>query len=159
MAVVTITDNGNSVTIVKGSQEYPLNKRSIQPVFNNDSEQAYFFDGSHQVLSINFADITSPSYQDFDEFKTEMVGFFSSLSTSGTGIQRVTGLISTSADASVSAGAQNVSILNDGGTDGTVKGVTFTPGLRVTFEAKEGDTLDAIAYEAAGTTFIISEVR
>lgn len=57
---------------------------------------------------------------------------------------------------SLIAGYNSVSIANVGTGNGTVKGVVIKPGETVTFNAGAvNNTLDAIAYSATGTEFLI----
>jgi len=58
----------------------------------------------------------------------------------------------------VAAGARSVSIYNSGAADGSVLTTTLKPSESVNFTAGMYDTLDAIAYVATGTEFIISKV-
>lgn len=55
----------------------------------------------------------------------------------------------------LSAGFFSVTIYNVGAAAGTVLGVTLPIGDKISFEAKTGNTLGAIAYNATGTTFAI----
>lgn len=69
-------------------------------------------------------------------------------------------LISSSTGAgTVSAGANSVSIGNIGGAIGTVKGVDLPVGVSVNWSASPGGTLSAVAYDATGTKFLITEVN
>jgi hypothetical protein len=59
----------------------------------------------------------------------------------------------------VVAGWNSVSIANVGTANGTVKGVTLKPGETVSFDGGAvNNTLDAIAYVATGTEFLIITV-
>ena len=68
------------------------------------------------------------------------------------------GFLSTSASGTVAAGARSVSIANSGGAVGTALGTNVPVGVTVSWGANNG-TLGAIAYNATGTTFLITEVR
>ena len=59
----------------------------------------------------------------------------------------------------VAAGATEVSFVNIGAAPGTLQGNAFPNGLAVVFTARDGKKLGAIAYNATGTTYYISEVR
>lgn len=72
---------------------------------------------------------------------------------------RTPGLLSTSAAASVAAGAKSVSFANVGAAAGTVLAVSVPAGATVNFTTQGNDTLGAIAYSGVGTTLLISEVR
>lgn len=77
--------------------------------------------------------------------------------TGGTG--RTPALVRSSGIGSVTAGKRMVSIRNLGGANGTVLGTTVQPGEGITFEVRDADTLEAIAYVATGTDFLISSVE
>ena len=66
--------------------------------------------------------------------------------------------INTSTEGTIAAGANSVSIANIGNAAGTVEGVSFPSGATISWSANGKDTLDAIAYNASGTTYLISTV-
>ena len=73
-----------------------------------------------------------------------------------TGASRVTNISKPTSSGTISAGKYSVSISNVGTADGTVKTVTLKPGETVNFDAGAiNNTLDAIAYNATGTEFLI----
>lgn len=73
-----------------------------------------------------------------------------------TGASRVTNIVRPTTSGTISAGKYSVSISNVGTADGTVKTVTLKPGETVNFDAGAiNNTLDAIAYNATGTEFLI----
>lgn len=65
-------------------------------------------------------------------------------------------------DGSTTAGSWEVSIANVGGADGTVDGVTVPDGATVSFRgyfdefSRQSKRIDAIPYDATGTTFLIA---
>lgn len=71
-------------------------------------------------------------------------------------IARTPALVRATGAGSVAAGAAKVSIANIGAANGVVLGVAVEPGINVAFEANGNDTISAIAYDATGTTFLIS---
>ena len=72
------------------------------------------------------------------------------------GASRVTNISRPTSSGTISAGKYSVSISNVGTADGTVKTVTLKPGETVNFDAGAiNNTLDAIAYNATGTEFLI----
>lgn len=74
-------------------------------------------------------------------------------------VQRTPDFDIKNAAGNVAAGAKSVSFLNNGAANGTLKGKAFPVGTSVTFTAPLNDTLGAIAYDASGTSYIITEVR
>lgn len=59
----------------------------------------------------------------------------------------------------VSAGAWAVSVANTGDAAGTIAGGSIPAGTEITWRCPVGSTLAAIAYDATGTTFLISVSR
>lgn len=59
----------------------------------------------------------------------------------------------------VAAGASSVAIANTGSAAGTALSTTLPAGATIEWRANGFDTLGAIAYDASGTEFLISEVR
>lgn len=83
-----------------------------------------------------------------------------SIETKVCGAIETAGFISVTVVGSVAAGAKTVSIFNDGAGVGTVLGTSLPKGISVSFNITDlNDTLGAIAYDATGTTFLISETR
>lgn len=83
----------------------------------------------------------------------------SSLSGATSGDSKTTTIARPTGAGTVAAGANSVSIANVGAANGTVKGVILKPGETVTFDAGAiNNTLDAIAYVATGTEFLIITV-
>jgi hypothetical protein len=75
------------------------------------------------------------------------------------GSQLTPGLLSTTTSGTVTAGARSVTIKNIGMVTGTVLTVNLPLGESVSYVTTDGNTLGAIAYNATGTTFLISETR
>lgn len=71
---------------------------------------------------------------------------------------RTTTFISASNNGTIAAGAQSVAIANIGEAPGTVKGTSLPIGAAISWGVNGRDTLDAIAYNATGTTFLITAV-
>lgn len=73
-----------------------------------------------------------------------------------TGASRVTNILRPTSTGTIAAGAYSGSISNVGAANGTVKTITLKPGETVNFDAGAvNNTLDAIAYNATGTEFLI----
>ena len=82
------------------------------------------------------------------------------IDTNTSGAIETPGLTIATAAGSVASGASTVSIFNDGSASGTVLGTSLTKGLSVSYQVSDlNNTLSAIAYDATGTTFLISETR
>ena len=73
--------------------------------------------------------------------------------------QRTPGILTTSTSGTITSGAKSIAIANTGVSTGTVKGVILPSGISIAFSASSADTLNAVAYDATGTTFLITEVR
>jgi hypothetical protein len=63
---------------------------------------------------------------------------------------------SATSSGTVSAGKLSVAITNFGDASGTLLGNSFPAGASISFTAPRGQTLGAIAYNATGTTFLIT---
>jgi hypothetical protein len=87
------------------------------------------------------------------------IGWLSAIWRQLSGNQRTPGFLSTTTTGTVTAGAKSVIIKNVGGAVGTVLTVNLPVGETLNFATAGNDTLGAIAYDATGTTFLISEVR
>jgi hypothetical protein len=74
---------------------------------------------------------------------------------SGTGTTVTPGLIRPTTSGTIAAGKNSASFYNAGAVSGTLLGVTLAVGETVSFSAPGGYVLDAIAYDATGTTFLI----
>jgi len=69
---------------------------------------------------------------------------------------RTTSIARPTTTGTIAAGAKSVSIANVGAANGTVKTVTLKPGETISFDAGAlNNTLDAIAYVATSTEFLI----
>lgn len=79
--------------------------------------------------------------------------------TPATPVQRIPGLIRTTSSGSIAAGFFNAHISNIGVGVGTVLGTNIDPGVTVGFVADSINSVGAVAYDATGTEFLISEVR
>jgi hypothetical protein len=76
------------------------------------------------------------------------------------GTARTPNFTSTTGSGTVTAGAQSVAVANIGGAAGTLKSQSFPANAVVSWSVINPlDTLGAIAYDATGTTFLITEVR
>jgi hypothetical protein len=73
-----------------------------------------------------------------------------------TPVVRTPAMSRVTAAGTVAAGKQEVSIYNASNVVGTVLGANLKPGERVSFIAKAGDTVGAIAYDATGADFLIT---
>lgn len=72
------------------------------------------------------------------------------------GASRTTNILRPTTSGTIAAGAYSGSISNVGAANGTVKTITLKPGETVNFDAGAvNNTLDAIAYNATGTEFLI----
>lgn len=71
-------------------------------------------------------------------------------------VQETPAISTVAAAGSVTAGKRSVTIFNQGGAAGTVMGASVAAGLAVTFSAHGNNTLAAIAYDATGTSFLIT---
>lgn len=77
----------------------------------------------------------------------------------GSGKARVTSVLRPTTAGTIAAGANSVSIANVGTANGTVKTINIKPGEIVNFNAGAiNNVLDAIAYSATGTEFLIITV-
>lgn len=77
-----------------------------------------------------------------------------------TGSQKSPNITSASTSGTVDAGAQSVAIANIGTAAGTVKGQAYPANTSASWTVVSPlDTLGAIAYDATGTVFLITEVR
>lgn len=75
------------------------------------------------------------------------------------GTARVTSILRPTTSGTIAAGANSVSIANVGAANGTVKTINIKPGETVNFNAGAiNNVLDAIAYNATGTEFLIITV-
>ena len=72
---------------------------------------------------------------------------------------KTAGYTSTTTSGTITAGASSVAIANIGSAAGTVLGTSFPANATIEWSANGFDTLGAIAYDATGTEFLISEVR
>lgn len=71
---------------------------------------------------------------------------------------RMAALASASTAGTLAAGAMTASFANTGSAAASVAGGTLPAGCAVTFDVPAGNTLGAIAYDATGTTLMISTV-
>lgn len=71
---------------------------------------------------------------------------------------KTTNFINTSTAGTIAAGSNAVAIANVGNAAGTVKGVSLPAGASINWSGNSGDVLDAIAYSATGTTFLITTI-
>jgi len=105
------------------------------------------------------------AYQNPD-IKQQTIDLLNNLSTTpgvGGGVSIISGSytpsIGTETGAgSLPAGKNSVSILNQGAANGTVMGQQLLPGTAVTFAAPLNGTLGAIAFNATGTSFLITYI-
>ena len=75
------------------------------------------------------------------------------------GAAKTTAILRPTTSGTITAGKASVSIANVGSASGTVKGVTLKTGETVNFNAGGiNNTLDAIAYDATGTEYLIITV-
>jgi hypothetical protein len=88
-----------------------------------------------------------------------ILGWLSAIWRQLSGNQRTPGFLSATTTGTVTAGAKSVVIKNVGGAVGTVLTANLPTGESLSFATTGNDTLGAIAYNATGTTFLISEVR
>jgi hypothetical protein len=88
-----------------------------------------------------------------------ILGWLSAIWRQLSGNQRTPGFVNTTTTGTVTAGAKSVVIKNVGGAVGTVLTANLPTGESLSFATTGNDTLGAIAYNATGTTFLISEVR
>lgn len=88
-----------------------------------------------------------------------IIGWLSAIWKQLSGNQRTPGFLNTTTTGTITAGAKSVNIKNVGGAVGTVLGVNLPIGESLNFATTGNDTLGAIAYNATGTTFLISEAR
>lgn len=82
----------------------------------------------------------------------------SSGSSAPSGVQRTSTMYSATNAGSTAAGATEISFLNSGAAAAVVAGGSLPAGQALTFDARYPDTLGAIAYDATGTTLLISQV-
>lgn len=88
-----------------------------------------------------------------------LTGIINSLTGVTSGSAKVTGILRPTAGGTITAGKSSASIFNAGAASGTVKGITLKTGETVNFNAGGiNNTLDAIAYDATGTEFLIITV-
>lgn len=87
------------------------------------------------------------------------IGWLSAIWRQLSGNQRTPGFLNATTTGTVTAGAKSVNIKNVGSAVGTVLTVNLPVGETLSFTTTGNDTLGAIAYDATGTTFLISEVR
>jgi hypothetical protein len=73
-------------------------------------------------------------------------------------VNRTSAFINTTNAGTIAAGAQSVAIANIGSAVGTVKGTNLPVGASISWGANANDKLDAINYDATGTTFLITTV-
>lgn len=72
--------------------------------------------------------------------------------------QRTPSLVAVTTAGTVAAGATEISIGNTGSASGYVMGAPLPAGATVMFSTHGNDTLDALQYDATGTTFLIQSV-
>lgn len=87
------------------------------------------------------------------------IGWQSAIWKQLAGVQRTPGFLNATTTGTITAGAKSVNIKNVGSAVGTVLTVNLPVGETLSFATTGNDTLGAIAYNATGTTFLISEVR
>jgi len=87
------------------------------------------------------------------------IGWLSAIWRQLSGNQRTPGFLSRTTTGTVTAGAKSVVIKNVGGAVGTVLTVNLPAGESLNFTTAGNDTIGAIAYNATGTTFLITETR
>jgi hypothetical protein len=74
-------------------------------------------------------------------------------------VTRTPSILTTSGSGSVAAGARSVTVFNRGSATGTFLGEFVEPGEVFTFAAgSTRDVLGALAYDATGTTFVITKI-
>lgn len=74
--------------------------------------------------------------------------------------KRTVKVISTSTSGNTTTGIYSLSIANVGAAAGTVGGQSLPAGVTLNFDAGVlNNTLGALAYDATGTTFLISEMQ
>lgn len=73
--------------------------------------------------------------------------------------QRTATASTTSTSGTVPLGAKAVSFVNTGAATGSVLGVPLLAGGSISLSVDGGDTLEALEYDATGTTFLISVTR
>ncbi len=84
---------------------------------------------------------------------TDLINSFTGATNGAT---RVTNIVRPTSTGTIPAGAYSGSISNVGSANGSVKTITLKPGETVNFDAGSlNNTLDAIAYNATGTEFLI----
>ena len=88
-----------------------------------------------------------------------VIGWLSAIWSQLSGNQRTPGFLSTTTTGTIAAGAKFVVIKNIGSAVGTVLTVNLPIGESLNFTTNGNDTIGAIAYNATGTIFLISEVR
>lgn len=88
-----------------------------------------------------------------------IIGWLSAIWRQLSGSQRTPGFLNTTTTGTITAGAKFVNIKNVGSAVGTVLTANLPVGETLSFATNGNDTLGAIAYNATGTTFLISEVR
>ena len=88
-----------------------------------------------------------------------IIGWLSAIERQLSGNQRTPGFLSTTTTGTIAAGAKFVVIKNIGSAVGTVLTVNLPIGESLNFTTNGNDTIGAIAYNATGTIFLISEVR
>ena len=95
---------------------------------------------------------------------SQLCGINEGSGSSGTADNATPSLLSTTGSGSTTAGIRSFSITNVGGASGTVDGQTFPVGAMVSYEGYYDPVtnvfydVDSIAYDATGTTFLISEL-
>ena len=88
-----------------------------------------------------------------------VIGWLSAIWRQLSGNERTPGFLSTTTTGTIAAGAKFVVIKNIGSAVGTVLTVNLPIGESLNFTTNGNDTIGAIAYNATGTIFLISEVR
>ncbi|MFM6018954.1 MAG: hypothetical protein ACKPCI_21210 [Dolichospermum sp.] len=88
-----------------------------------------------------------------------IIGWLSAIWKQLLGNQRTPGFVNTNTTGTITTGAKSVNIKNVGSAVGTVLTANLPIGETLSFATTGNDTLGAIAYNATGTIFLISEVR
>jgi hypothetical protein len=124
----------------------------------NDNELAKVYDANGDLFGIHYLfDATTGALISWEFYNADgTVGVpvapitwaYEMTETPGFSIQTGAG--------TVAAGKKGVSFFNSGDGDATVLTVTLSAGLSISFSAQPGNVLAAIAYDATGTSLLIT---
>jgi len=78
---------------------------------------------------------------------------------SSSGVQRGVQFTTETGPGEIAAGARSISISNTGELDGTVLGGSLPVGSSYALQVDGNDTLEAVTFDATGTTFVVSVIR